>query len=259
MYENQAFCYNNFMSKEISSLQHAHVKHLVKLRDNKEYRYAQKKLVISGVKLIRELSEQFRFYSLILEKESAHLFSYNAHETFLVPRQVLKKITGLENPEPIAAEIQMPGQANLQKCQFLLILDGISDPGNLGTLLRTAKALDWCGAYVTQSSVDPYNEKALRSAKGATFTLPIMQGSWDELQKLLSNNNMALFAADCQGEDFTRCTGKAPLALAIGNEAHGLCADLKKAARAISVPMNGTMESLNAAIAGGILMHGLKR
>ncbi len=247
--------------KKISSLQHSLVKHLVKLRENKNYRYEQKRVLISGQKLIEELSSQFSLQTLILENETSISFSHQANESFYVTPQILKKITGLENPESIAAEIDMPEQSDLSLCRSLLILDGVSDPGNLGTLLRTAKALGWDGAYLTERSTDPFNEKALRSAKGATFTLAWKKGSWEELNGLIKTKNMTVLAADAKGKDLAGCKSSLPssdIALALGNEAHGLTNDLKKISQLIAIPMNGRMESLNVASAGAILMYALK-
>lgn len=244
-------------SKEIFSSQHPLVKHLVKLRENRQYRYSSGRVLISGFKLIQELSEQFALRTLLIEKGSN--LRIKAKECFEIPAHLFKKITGLENPEPIAAEIDMPFSSDLLGTSFLLILDGVSDPGNLGTLLRTAKALGWDGAFLTAGSADPYNEKAIRAAKGATFTLPWRQGSFEELAEIVQKNNMTLFAADAAGEDFADCPTTIPLALALGNEGHGLDPQLKNRATLIAIPMRGQMESLNVATAGAIMMYQLRK
>ncbi len=242
--------------REISSLQHPLVKHLVKLRQDRDYRYECRRVLLSGTKLIKELSTQFHFRTLFVQEGTA--FSANADQLFYTTPQILKKVTGLENPEPIAAEIDMPMPQDLSTAHFLLILDGVSDPGNLGTLLRTAKALGWDGAFLTPGSTDPFNEKAVRAAKGATFTLPWRSGTWEELTALLQTRKMTLLAADVSGEDLAACKAATPLALALGNEAHGLAPQLKEKAKLIAIPMRGRMESLNVATAGAIFMYELK-
>lgn len=244
------------LPKEITSLQHPLVKHLVKLRQDRSYRYKCKRVLLSGTKLINELSSQFLFQTLLVE--SGTTFSAKAEQTFFVSPQILKKITGLETPEAVAAEIDMPAPRDFSSANFLLILDGVSDPGNLGTLLRTARALGWDAAYLTQGSTDPFNEKALRSAKGATFTLPWKIGSWEEIALFVKHKKMILLAADASGEDIAFCNPSLPVALALGNEAHGLASELKKLAHLVAIPMNGRMESLNVASAGAILMYALK-
>ena len=244
--------------REISSLQHPLVKHLVKLRESRDYRYKTHRVVISGVKLVKELSSGFRIRILLIEEGFSPPFSINADEVFYVNAQIMKKVTGLENPEPIAAEIDMPQAQDLSSIDLLLILDGISDPGNLGTLLRTALALGWGGVFLTMGSTDPFNEKAIRAAKGATFKIPLKSGSWEELKVILLRKKFTLFAADAKGKDLAEYKCSMPIALALGNEAHGITTELKKSAQIICIPMSGPMESLNVASAGAILMYELK-
>jgi RNA methyltransferase, TrmH family len=243
--------------KEISSLQHPLVKHLVKLRQDRAYRYQCQRVLVSGIKLISELPPECQLHTLFLEKGTTSTAKSN--QTYYAPPTILKKITGLENPEPIAAEITMPPPFTLSTASLLLILDGISDPGNLGTLLRTAKGLGWDGAFLTPKSTDPFNEKALRAAQGATFTLPWKSGTWEELSTFLQNKKMSLFAADPSGIDLATCKITPPLALALGNEAHGLTAELKQMATLTAIPMQGRMESLNVGAAGAIFMYAFKR
>lgn len=242
--------------KEIISLQHPLVKHLVKLRQNRDYRHECKRVLLSGRKLIKELSPDIRLRTLFLARGT--MPTIEAEEILFVTPEILKKVTGLENPEPIAAEIDMPDTQDLSSVNFLLILDGITDPGNLGTLLRTARALGWDGAFITPGSTDPYNEKALRAAKGSTFTLPWKFGTWEELSSLLQNKRMNVFAADASGENLADCKISSPLALILGNESHGISPELKGIAKSIAIPMMGRMESLNVASAGAIFMYALR-
>lgn len=244
--------------REISSLQHPKVKHWVKLRESRDYRYASRRVVVSGIKLLQELSSHLRFRALLVQEGSSLLAGAPADETFHVSAQILKKVTGLENPEPVAAEIEMPPQADLSTAKHLLILDGVSDPGNLGTLLRTARGLGWDGAFLTEGSTDPYNEKALRAAKGATFTLPWKSGTQKELLSLLEQTKLPLIAADVEGKEVSQTTFPPSLALALGNEAHGLSSPLKRAAEQVAITLHGRMESLNVASAGAILMYLLR-
>ncbi len=242
---------------KITSLQHPYIKHLVKLRENRDYRYHSQSVVVCGLKLIRELARQFHFRSLILEEGTNVAFA--SEHLYSVTSQIIKKISGLEQPEPIIAEIQMPKPQDISSANFLLILDRISDPGNLGTLLRSARGLGWDGVFLTPGSTDPFNDKALRAAKGATFTLPWKSGTFEELNALIKNKGIKLFAADAKGTDFSTVHFTPPLALALGNEAHGLNSELKKQAEWIAIPMKGQMESLNVASAGAIMMYALKK
>ncbi len=299
--------------QQLTSLQHPFVKHLVKLREDREYRYQSQSVVVCGLKLVQELSILFPFQSLILEEGFNPVFKiYRAQEGFVnldsarqstieargpndeaivktmaeeedrlgkataspnslnltergiqtenlyhVTPQVMKKISGLQQPEPIAAEVRMPKPQDLSSLQFLLVLDKISDPGNLGTLLRSARGLGWDGVFLTPGSTDPFNDKAIRAAKGATFTLPWRSGTYEELDALLMKRK--LYAADAKGADFSTLQFAPPLALALGSESHGLAEELKKNAEMISIPMHGKVESLNVGSAGAILMYQLRQ
>jgi TrmH family RNA methyltransferase len=242
------------ITKEIKSLQHPFIKHLVKLRKDAIYRKEHNCVVVAGRKLLNELPSV-----KILLKET-HAASHFPHieETYIVTAPILKKITGLENPEPIAGIAAIPPPADLKGKRFLLALDKISDPGNLGTLLRTALALGWEGAFLTEGSVDPFNEKAIRAAKGATFRLPLRTGTWEELRELITTNHMHSFVADMKGMPLNQIPKQTPLLLILGNESNGPSAFAKTHFPSICIPMQDTMESLNVATAGAILMHHLR-
>jgi TrmH family RNA methyltransferase len=137
------------------------------------------------------------------------------------------------------------------------VLDRISDPGNLGTLLRTALALGWEGAFLTPHSADPFNDKAIRASKGACFFLPLQEGSYEELEELLKENQITAYVADLKGTSLPNLKVKHPLALILGNESLGPSAWAKQHGSAISIPMKKDVESLNVASAGAILMYEL--
>ena len=236
--------------KKITSLQHPIVKRLVKLRADRATRYQEKSVLISGRKLASELPLK----SLFVVAES----DLQADEVFQVTDEIMKKITGLKNPEGVAAEVKMPSRATLDKVSRLLVLDGINDPGNMGTLIRTALALGWDGVFLLESSCDPFNDKALRASKGAVFRLPIQWGNWEELKKIIDKNALQLLVADIEGENYRTVKSNNGLALILGNEAQGPSQQSLKNSKKITIPMSGQMESLNVSIAGGILLEFLR-
>jgi|GEM_PF-407775 len=241
--------------EEIQSLQNPIIKHLVKLREQKEYRLQCNSVLLSGIKLIQELAPLHRYKTVLIEKGFTPSFPIDAERFLIVNEPIMKKVSGLVQPEPLAAEIDLPKEQDLSRKHYLLILDGISDPGNMGTLLRTALALGWQGVLITPGSTDPFNEKALRSAKGATFKIPLKTVSQKELEKFLASSSYTLLAADSQGTPMNQIAIKTPIALALGNEANGLSVSLKRCAKAIAIPIEKEMESLNVACAGAILMQ----
>lgn len=241
--------------KQLTSLQHPLIKHLVKLRQNRDYRYDHHTALVEGVKMIQELSKS-HFFKVIMATDPTFIPpGIKAEETLLVTEEILHKVSGLSNPDGILGEVIVSAPAAIDKVESLLVLDGINDPGNLGTLFRTALALGWQGIFIIGESCDPYNEKALRSARGATFRIPFKQGSWEEVSLIAQKNQLTPLLADLEGgfpEKVIR-----PL-LILSNEAHGPSFQTVLPTKKVSIPMPGPMESLNVAIAGGILMYALK-
>ncbi len=247
------------MMKKITSLQHPLVKHWVKLRKNSDYRFEHKAVMIEGVKLTKEICTQYAPKQVIALDE--HLVPKGVDEkaVVLVTEEILRKITGMANSEGILAEMPMPAPADLNGRKYLIALDGVSDPGNMGALLRTALALGWEGAFILEGSCDPFNEKALRASRGAVFRLPLRVGHWDELEKLITKNKLQPVAADLEGKDLKLMpSDKSGKLLVLSNEASGLSDEAIRVCEKVTIPMPGDMESLNVAVAGGILMYSLK-
>lgn len=238
------------MAKIITSTANPYVKHLVKLRLDATYRKKERKVLIEGKHTV---SEHKRLKSLIVSNQTL-LSTLEAEEIYLVDEAIIKKISGLEHPEGILAEVDMPAESSLNHCRKLLVLDGISDPGNMGTLFRTACAFGWEGIFLLPNCCDPFNDKALRASKGATFKLPFKHGNLEELKFL--SKELTPLCADLQGEEPEKYKNR-PLLLVIGNESKGLSDSVKSLCKPITLPIQN-MESLNASVAGGILLYLLK-
>jgi RNA methyltransferase, TrmH family len=141
----------------------------------------------------------------------------------------------------------------------LLVLDGIQDPGNVGTLLRTASAFGALASLVLPGTVDPWNAKVVRAAVGLQFTHPPVLCNTAELLPFLREQGCGLVGAAADGEDLRRYAAPPRLALAVGNEGQGLSDELRAACDAfVAIPMADGAESLNVAVAAGILMHVLR-
>jgi len=233
----------------ISSLQHPLVKRLVKLRDNKAFRAQEKSVLIVGVTLVSDVAARMPLKTLI----SVDPLPFNAKETYLAPPNVLEKIINISSHDLVAAEVELPKQSSLENLKTIVVLDGLADPGNVGTVLRTAVALGFEGAFLTPKTADPYNDKALRAARGAPLFLPLRQGSYEELKKLTSN--MHVYIADVEGKKLTDVSFKKPLALVLGHETEGPSLETKELGQTVSIPMANQMESLNVASAAAILMY----
>ncbi len=242
------------VSVSIKSLQHPIVKELAHLRKNAKARQLANEALVCGHKMVLELGKVHPLQTLLL-LEGLNPSDYpSAKQTYLVTEGILKKITGLESPEGVAATLTIPKNSELKNKNRILILDHISDPGNLGTLLRTASALSYDGALLIHG-VDPYNDKALRSAKGATFHLPLATGTVQNALSLIKN--MTAYAGNLNGQPLENCHPTEPFAVIVSNESHGISDELANYCTPVTIPMNTCVDSLNVAVAGGILLYAL--
>lgn len=244
--------------KEVTSLQNPMIKHFVKLRQNGDYRHEHQSAVIEGPKLIREICAEKPAKVIFAYDESYIPEGVKTEELLIVSEDIMHKISGVHSSEGIVAEVELPKPAVLDKKKYVIAIDGINDPGNLGTLLRTALALGWEGAFILPDSCDPFNEKALRASRGAVFRLPTAYGTWAQLKDLIQKNHFTPLVADLAGTELGKLKPPEKMILVMSNEAHGVSAEAKSVCQAVTIPMPGTMESLNVSIAGGILMYNLR-
>jgi TrmH family RNA methyltransferase len=243
------------LTKIIASLQHPLIKHWTELRSDRSYREEHKRLIITGEKLIRELAKVISIHNLITVSPEERI---KAESRVQVSEPILKKITGLAQPDGFAAEVSMPPPQDVTRKKFLLILDQIGDPGNLGTLLRTALALRWEGVILTPGTVDLFNDKALRAAKGASFFLPFARLSVEETAQLIRENKINAFTGDIKGEPLGRLAFEDPLALILSSESGGPSPWTSSCSRKITIPMDRKVESLNVATSGAILLYAMR-
>jgi len=141
-----------------------------------------------------------------------------------------------------------------------LVLDGVQDPGNLGTLVRAARAFALDGVVALEGTVDPWNPKAVRASAGSSFHVGVVKAPWSEVAPGLRKTDVQLLVAEAGGVDVAKVEPPSRWALVIGNEGRGVRNEVRAAAeRVVTVPMPGGAESLNAGVAGAILLHSLAR
>ncbi|HWP38479.1 MAG TPA: RNA methyltransferase [Gemmatimonadales bacterium] len=142
----------------------------------------------------------------------------------------------------------------------VLVLDGVQDPGNVGTLLRTALALGAGGAILLAGTADPFNPKALRAAAGASFRLPAAPATDEELRGWVARSGVTVWAAATEGSSVRRLKRPDRLALVVGNEGAGVRPAIRSlAAEQVAIPLAAGVESLNVAVAAGILLFHVTR
>ena len=168
-----------------------------------------------------------------------------------------------ESPQGVLAVAEVPARSfatlAFPERARLLVLDGIQDPGNVGALLRTAAALGTHAVIAMPGTVDLWNGKVVRSAMGALFHRPAFGAEWDALAAFLNAKRIPLWGADVAGDDVSGVTAPASLALVVGNEGAGLSETARAMlARRVAIPIAADVESLNVAVAAGILLHQLR-
>jgi RNA methyltransferase, TrmH family len=169
-----------------------------------------------------------------------------------------------ENSQGVIAVAEIPvsdfGHLDLvREPAVVLVLDAVQDPGNFGTLVRTAEALGAAGVIVLPGTVDPWNPKSVRSAAGSAFRMPILSFKWEEASAALRQSGMSIVAAALEGDPL----GPVPIrraALVVGNEGSGLSPHVREDAdRLVRIPLRGRAESLNVSAAAAILLYELTR
>lgn len=169
-----------------------------------------------------------------------------------------------DSPQGVLALAEAPahtlGSLSLDSRARLVVLDAVQDPGNVGTIVRTAAALGAAATIALPGTVDLWNAKVVRSAMGAQFHLPVLSCTWEDLTTFLATRQIPLWGADGSGPPLRRDEVPAgPVALAMGNEGSGLSDTVRAgAARLVSISISPVAESLNVAVATGILLDALR-
>lgn len=246
------------IAKHIISLQHPIIKYLVKLKNNKKFRKQENQVLILGDKIVNDVCKSIIPTMLITTKKDLDN-TFNCENIISVHENVMRKIYEMPTAEGLAAVVPMPKEVDIKDKKRILLLDKISDPGNFGTLIRSALAFNFEAVILSELSVDPYNDKALRAAKGSTFFIPINNYSQKDIISLLSKQQFNIYIADTEGKGINDLKFKEPLILVLGNESHGISLDIDKKPFQITIPISENIDSLNVAIAGSICMHEINK
>jgi len=170
-----------------------------------------------------------------------------------ISAQLMKSLSETETPQGILAVLELTQLPIPNSPNFILIPDQIRDPGNLGTLLRSATAAGADAVLIPPETTDAFAPKVVRAGMGAHFRLPIHSMTWDEINQRA--NGLQIYLADLDGQSCWETDLREPLMLIVGGEAEGASDEARKLAnQKIKIPMNGSIESLNAGVAGSVLM-----
>jgi TrmH family RNA methyltransferase len=252
----------------ISSSQNAKVKLARSLGSRPKERQANHAFLAEGVRLLEEALAAdwpFRYvlFGDVLSQRARDLIQSvrkREIEAEQIPSRLLDSISDTPTSQGVLAVLEDKRLPIPQPLDFVLILDAIREPGNVGTLLRTAAGAGVQAVFVAPETADPGAPKVVRAAMGAHFRLPIHRLDWDAIGRQVESARLAVFLADMQGRPFWDVSMNSAIALIIGGEADGATPPARRlASETIGIPMEQQVESLNAAVAGSILMFEVRR
>ena len=175
-----------------------------------------------------------------------------------VSDDVFRFLSDEKTPQGILCRVRIPESEPNRPEGKCLFLDGVADPGNVGTILRTANAAGYNAVYLTEGCADPFSPKSVRASMSGIFFTKIYRGERSSLLELLRGT--PLIVADMAGENVFAFEPPASFTLVIGNEANGISDEVaQNATHTVRIPMRETQESLNAAISAGIIMYVLQK
>lgn len=258
------------MSIRIESRENSLVKRLVRLSNDRKFRKEMQEMVCEGEKMLGEaLSSGMDIHDILvaedaeLDTELLRQAEGQGAKLYICPSSLLGKVSNVKTPQGVVFSCERPVTELrvLQDAKRLMVLEGLQDPGNLGTIIRTADAFALDGIILCEGCVDPTSPKVVRATMGAAFRMPIAAAPLEQTVAFLREQNMPLYAAALSESsvplthvDLTRA------AVMIGNEGRGIT---KKAAtlctQQIIIPMDGRAESLNASVAASIIMYEMSR
>lgn len=253
------------MPEAITSLQNNRVKLVHQLQNKARARRKERKIVLEGTRLISDALSQHHRPAFIFYEPSNADYNLIAQiqgtkaTLYEVTTEIMQHLSDTQNPQGIIAVFPIPRPALPEKAERVLILDAIREPGNMGTILRTAGAAGVQLVILAPKCVDPYNAKVLRSGMGAHFRVPVIEASWQEIRGYCADMNR-YFAAGDGDKSYSDVDWTESWALVIGNEAHGVGENAESIqGERISIPMASETESINAAVATGVILFEAQR
>ena len=247
---------------EIESKNNNLFKEIKKLKE-KKHRIKSNKYLIEGLRFVEEaIKSKVSIDSIIFtesfkEKNPDLFLKFNENIKLIQMNEaLLKQLCSTENPQGIVGVINMQNK-ELKSGELVILVDKVQDPGNMGTIIRTAHAAGAAGIVMTKGTVDIYNDKTLRSTMGSIFYIPIVEDDSLDFVKSLKKEGYKLVVSSLQGKNnFFEENLQGKVMIAVGNEGNGVSdevydiADIK-----VKIPMPGEAESLNVAVATSIMIY----
>ena len=244
------------MSERITGRKNPLLQQVRKLLSSKKYRQETGLFVSDGTKLLQEALRWWDGVETVILTDGVEAQVPEHVRLVYVPEDVMESISPMQTPQGALFICRLPEKTEFIPQPGMLLLDGIQDPGNLGTILRTADALQ-VPVVLLEGCADPYSHKVVRSSMGAVFRTPVVQTTWAQIRE--SGVPVAVTALSDKAVDI-RSAKLTELAVVIGSEGQGVRQEiLEYAQKQLIIPMDPRCESLNAAIAAAIVMWQMKQ
>ncbi len=255
----------------ITSASNQQMKHVIQLNKKAKTRYEQRVFVVEGIKMCMEAPKKDIVAMYVSEsflQTPEHVQRIEDYSYEVVADHVFKTISDTQTPQGILALVKMPEYTledllgGEEKQPHLLILESIQDPGNLGTMIRTGEGAGVTGILMNKTTVDVFHPKTIRATMGSLYRVPFyVTDSLKDTLEELKEKGILLYAAHLKGkQSYDKPNYRRPCGFLIGNEGNGLTEETAACAdEYIRIPMEGKVESLNAAIAATLLMYEVNR
>ena len=248
------------MTEYITSRKNPLLQQVKKLLSSRKEREKAGLFVSDGTKLLEEAVKYFPGLHTVILSDGVEAEIPAGVRVVRVPEDVMASISPMEAPQGALFLCRLPEKTEFVPKSGMLVLDGIQDPGNIGTILRTADALE-VPVVLLEGCADPYSHKVVRASMGAVFRTPVLQSTWEEVHAACKEAGIpvAVTALSDRAKDI-RSADLTKMAVVIGSEGRGVRKEVLESADAeLIIPMNPRCESLNAAIAATICMWQMKK
>jgi len=248
------------MTELITSRKNPLLQQVKKLLSSRKAREEAGLFVADGTKLLQEAIRWWPGLETVILSQDVQMDVPDGVRTVVVPKDVMESISPMQTPQGALFVCRLPERTAFVPKPGMLLLDGIQDPGNIGTILRTANALQIPVALL-EGCADPYSHKVVRASMGAVFRTEVVQTTWAEAQKACAEAGIpvGVTALNDTARDL-REAALSSMAVVIGSEGQGVRQEiLDSAQQALIIPMDPNCESLNAAIAAAIVMWQMKQ
>lgn len=242
--------------EKITSINNQLIKDIYQLKQ-KKYRNQTKQFMVEGLHLVEEAYKN-KVLKIVLSNDELLLNKFNNVKTVLVNNQIIEKLSNTTTPQNVLGVVDII-ENKFELVDKYLILDGVNDPGNLGTIIRTSLALGVNHLILSNNTVDIYNDKVIRATQGAIFKANIYYTDLEDIYIKLKQNNIKIITTSLEANKTLNDLEKMDkFAIVVGNEANGISNVSKEYAdELIIIPMKNNIESLNVGIASGIILYGV--